>query len=104
MKFISSREIRSNPARLWEVTGSEESVITVNGKPRVIVVAVGEDLEETLASLRRACAFNALEKILICTGKGARNPVRSGNRTRDEPVTGGAVTRSNRISSLIPTC
>lgn len=54
MKFISSREIRSNPVRLWEVTGSDESVITVNGKPRAIVVAVGEDLEVTLASLRRA--------------------------------------------------
>jgi antitoxin (DNA-binding transcriptional repressor) of toxin-antitoxin stability system len=65
MKFISSREIRSNPARLWEVTGNDESVITVNGKPRAIVVAVGEDLEETLASLRRARAFNALEKIRI---------------------------------------
>jgi hypothetical protein len=65
MKFISSREIRSNPARLWEVTGSDESVITVNGKPRAIVVAVGEDLEVTLASLRRARAFNALEKIRI---------------------------------------
>lgn len=66
MKFISSREIRSNPARLWEVTGSDEAVITVNGKPRAIVVAVGEDLEETLASLRRARAFNALEKIRVC--------------------------------------
>ncbi|MDD5187562.1 MAG: hypothetical protein PHF57_05070, partial [Methanoregula sp.] len=65
MKFISSREIRSNPARLWEVTGNDESVITVNGKPRAIVVAVGEDLEVTLASLRRARAFLALEKIRI---------------------------------------
>jgi len=65
MKFISSREIRSNPARLWEVTGNDESVITVNGKPRAIVVAVGDDLEETLASLRRARAFKALEKIRI---------------------------------------
>ena len=69
MKFISSREIRSNPARLWEVTGSDESVITVNGKPRAIVVAVGEDLEVTLASLRRARAFNALEKIRISAHK-----------------------------------
>ena len=69
MKFISSREIRSNPARLWEVTGDDESVITVNGKPRAIVVAVGDDLEETLASLRRARAFNALEKIRIYARK-----------------------------------
>lgn len=69
MKFISSRETRSNPARPWEVTGSDESVITVNGKPRAIVVAVGEDLEVTLASLRRARAFNALETIRISAHK-----------------------------------
>ena len=63
MKFISSREIRSNPARLWEVREGDEAVITVNGKPRAIVVAVGEDLEGTLASVRRARATSALEKI-----------------------------------------
>jgi antitoxin (DNA-binding transcriptional repressor) of toxin-antitoxin stability system len=63
MKFITSREVRSNPARLWEMTGGDESVITVNGKPRAIVVAVGEDLEETLTAFRRARAFTALEKI-----------------------------------------
>jgi PHD/YefM family antitoxin component YafN of YafNO toxin-antitoxin module len=65
MKFISSREIRSNPARLWEATGSDETVITVNGKPRAIVLAVGDDLEETLATMRRARTSAALEKIRI---------------------------------------
>jgi antitoxin (DNA-binding transcriptional repressor) of toxin-antitoxin stability system len=63
MRFISSREIRSNPARLWEVREGDEAVITVNGKPRAIVVAVGEDLEGTLASVRRARAASALERI-----------------------------------------
>lgn len=63
MKFISSREIRSNPARLWEMPASDDVVITVNGKPRAIVVAVGENLEETLGSLRRARAATALDKI-----------------------------------------
>ena len=63
MKFISSREIRSNPASLWEYPAGDEAVITVNGKPRAIVVAVGEDLEETLASVRRARTSMAIEKI-----------------------------------------
>jgi len=67
MKFISSREIRSNPARLWELPARDDAVITVNGKPRAIVVAVGEDLEETLSSLRRARAATALEKIRMAT-------------------------------------
>jgi antitoxin (DNA-binding transcriptional repressor) of toxin-antitoxin stability system len=63
MKFITSREIRSNPARLWEVREGDEAVITVNGKPRAIVVAIGDDLEETLATVRRARAATALERI-----------------------------------------
>lgn len=65
MKFITSREIRSNPARLWEVREGDEAVITVNGKPRAVVVAVGDDLEETLATVRRARAAAALQKIRI---------------------------------------
>ena len=63
MKFITSREIRSNPARLWEVREGDEAVITVNGKPRAIVVAIGDDLEETLATVRRARVTSAIEKI-----------------------------------------
>ncbi|MDO9549939.1 MAG: hypothetical protein Q7J03_03100 [Methanoregula sp.] len=74
MNFISSREIRSNPARLWEVTGTDETIITVNGKPRAIVLPVGEDLEETLVTMRRARASSALEKIRIFSReKGLEN-------------------------------
>ena len=65
MKFISSREIRSNPACLWELPAIDETVITVNGKPRAIVLAVGDNLEEMLSTMRRARTFAALEKIRI---------------------------------------
>jgi len=74
MKFISSREIRSNPALLWKVTGNDESVITVNGKPRAIVVAVGEDLEETLASFRRARALTRSKRSGFIPGKMGSKP------------------------------
>lgn len=63
MKFITSREIRSNPARLWEVRETDETVITVNGKPRALVVPVGDDLEAALASVRRARATAALDQV-----------------------------------------
>jgi antitoxin (DNA-binding transcriptional repressor) of toxin-antitoxin stability system len=69
MKFITSREIRSNPARLWEVREGDEAVITVNGKPRAIVVAIGDDLEETLATVRKARAATALGKIRMHSQK-----------------------------------
>jgi antitoxin (DNA-binding transcriptional repressor) of toxin-antitoxin stability system len=63
MKFITSREIRSNPARLWEVRENDETVITVNGKPLALVVPVGDDLEAALASGRRARTTAALEQV-----------------------------------------
>jgi len=69
MKFITSREIRSNPARLWEGSRDSESVITVNGKPRAIVIATGEDLETTLLAVRTARAAIALERIRIVSRK-----------------------------------
>lgn len=61
MKFITSREIRSAPARLWKWAGTDESVITVNGKTCAIVIAAGEDLEVTLSAIRRARAVTARE-------------------------------------------
>jgi hypothetical protein len=74
MKFISSREIRSNPARLWELPINDEAVITVNGKPRAIVLAVGDDLVETLFTMRRARISAAVEKIRITSWeKGLEN-------------------------------
>jgi len=73
MKFITSREIRSNPARLWEGPGSDESVITVNGKPRAIVIAAGTDVEETLSAIRRGRAGTALEKIRLYAQKKGLN-------------------------------
>ena len=69
MKFITSREIRSNPARLWEGGRDGESVITVNGKPRAIVIATGEDPETTLQAVRKARAALALERIRIHSRK-----------------------------------
>jgi hypothetical protein len=63
MKFITSREIRSNPARLWEGSRDFESIITVNGKPRAIVIGTGEDPEATLQAVRKARAALAIERI-----------------------------------------
>ena len=63
MKCISSREIRSNPALLRDFPARDETIITVNGKPRAIVLPIGDNLEETLSIVRRARASTALEKI-----------------------------------------
>lgn len=74
MKFISSRDICVNPARLWELPANDEAVITVNGKPRAIVLPVGENFEEMLSTMRRARASAVLEKIRISSReKGLEN-------------------------------
>jgi prevent-host-death family protein len=65
MKFVTSREIRANPAKLWEVRDSGETVITVNGRPTALVIPVGDDLERTLATVRRARASAAIETIRL---------------------------------------
>ena len=64
MKFMTSKELRNNPSKLWESGTGEETVITVNGKPKAIVIeAENGDIEEQLKSIRRAKAQSALDKL-----------------------------------------
>ena len=65
MKFVTSREVRSNPAKLWKIIEQGEAIITVNGKPRAIVLPADEGFEETLSAYRQAKAEIALEKLRI---------------------------------------
>ncbi len=62
MRFMTSRELRNNP--LWQSKTSEETIITVNGKPKAIVIEVeNEDIEEQLRVIRRAKAQSSLDKL-----------------------------------------
>lgn len=64
MRFMTSKELRNNPSKLWQSKTNEETVITVNGKPKAIVIEVENDeIEEQLKSIRRAKAQMALDKL-----------------------------------------
>ena len=64
MKFMTSKELRNNPSKLWESGTGEETLITVNGKPKAIVIeAENGDIEEQLKYIRRAKAQSALDKL-----------------------------------------
>ena len=64
MKFVSSRDIRNNPARLRKAVVREDVVLTTGGKPFAIAVGVEEDeVEETLELLRRVRALRAMNRI-----------------------------------------
>lgn len=63
MRFVTVRELRAQSAEVWRRLAQERDlVITSNGKPMAILSAVSpDDLEESLAALRRARAMAAVE-------------------------------------------
>ena len=82
MKFITSKELRNNPSKLWESGNGSETVVTVNGKPKAIVIGLDcdEDIEEQLKSIRRVKAQSVLDKLrLYSVQKGL-------NKLRDEEI------------------
>ena len=69
MKFITVRDLRTTPAQVWKALPEEqEIVITNNGKPIALLTPLTDtDLEDTLASVRRARAINAVKKMQAVT-------------------------------------
>jgi len=65
MKFVSVRDFRIRPGDVWkQLKIYKDIVITSNGKPIAIINPVeDENLENSLAALRRARALLALEEI-----------------------------------------
>lgn len=64
MKFLSVRELRNRPGRVWERLLKEDLVLTANGRPVGVLVGVDEGrLEETVTTLRRARAMLAVSRM-----------------------------------------
>ena len=65
MKFITVRDLRTTPAQVWKALPEEqEIVITNNGKPIALLTPLTDtDLEDTLASVRRARAISAVKNM-----------------------------------------
>lgn len=65
MKFISVRELRIRPKRVWEGLKKEgEIVITSNSKPIALLTKVDEEtLETSILAFRRSKAIMALEQM-----------------------------------------
>ena len=62
MKFISVRDLRTSPARVWkQLSVEQEMVITNNGRPIALLTPLTDaTLELTLSSVRRARAMEAV--------------------------------------------
>ena len=65
MKFITVRDIRTSPARIWsQLSEEQEMVITNNGKPIALLTPLSDDtLEGTLSAVRQARAIEAVRKM-----------------------------------------
>ena len=65
MRFVSVRELRLQPAKVWAMAEEEEDlIITSNGRPVAILTGVTpETLDEELDSRRRARALAALDRL-----------------------------------------
>ncbi|MEI6171953.1 MAG: type II toxin-antitoxin system prevent-host-death family antitoxin [bacterium] len=65
MKFVSVRDLRGKSADIWrELPDEREMVITSNGRPVAILVAVNEsNLEESLAAFRQTRAIDAVSSV-----------------------------------------
>ncbi len=65
MKFVTVRDIRTSPARIWrQLPEEQEMVITNNGKPIALLTPISDiNLEETLKAVRTARAINAVKKM-----------------------------------------
>lgn len=60
MRYVSSKEVRSNSAVLWK---DKETIITIKGKPVALVTRIEGDPTEVLLLMKRIKAMFAVEKM-----------------------------------------
>jgi len=65
MRFVSIRDLRLKPGKIWELAKREKDLIlTTNGRPIAILTGVDENsVEEELDAIQRARALKALDSI-----------------------------------------
>jgi len=71
MKFITVRDLRTTPAKIWkDLPEEQEMVITNNGKPIALLTPLNDsDIEDTLSAVRKARAINAVKKMQYSSQK-----------------------------------
>ncbi len=64
MKYIATRELRSNPSSLWDTLDQGmEVIVTLNGKPKAVIIKADEDLDLLLKAITRAKAELSIERM-----------------------------------------
>lgn len=67
MQFITVRDLRSRASQIWrQLPEEKEIILTLNGKPIAIISAIsGENMEESLAIMRRVRAMTAVASMQL---------------------------------------
>jgi hypothetical protein len=64
MRYVSIRQLRNSPGRIWSTLSRGDLVLTANGKPKGVLVGVDEThLDETVEAIRRAKAILAVSRM-----------------------------------------
>jgi prevent-host-death family protein len=65
MEFVTIRDLRLKPSEVWDkLRRQREIILTSNGRPVAVIAGVREDdVEETVAALRRARAQAAVSRL-----------------------------------------
>jgi len=65
MKFITVRDFRTSPGKIWKKLPEEqEMIITNNGKPIALLTPLNDsNIEETVKAVRKAKAINSIKKM-----------------------------------------
>jgi len=79
MKFITVRDFRTYPKKIWEeLKLVQEMIITNNGKPIALLTPLLEaDLEDTIKLVRQAKAKVSMEKMRSISIKRGNNKLSS---------------------------
>jgi antitoxin (DNA-binding transcriptional repressor) of toxin-antitoxin stability system len=94
MKFITVRDLRTSPAKIWkDLPDEKEMIITNNGRPIALLTPLSdENLEDSLKAVRQARAINAVKKL---QSESIQN---GGNRITEEDVEQEIIeSRKNRV-------
>ncbi len=76
MKYVATRELRSNPSSLWETLDQNmEVIVTLNGKPKAIIIRADEDLDLLLKAITRAKAELSVERMRLQSLKSGLNEI-----------------------------
>ena len=77
MKFITVRDLRTTPAKIWkDLPTEQEMVITNNGHPIALLTPLcDENLEESIKAIRQARAMNAVRNLQSESIRSGRNRI-----------------------------